>query len=1073
MIDAAELQNAAAARAAVETLLFELDDELAPIQARLEAYTRAQLDELQATLAPVVGRAYEAAFWPGPFDEGADAAEWAPVYRAIRETGDDLSQVSHEIETVAARAFEVTTNQIASILPSTSSIFSTIIGVIGRVLDGLLGSLSSNADFWQAAANSLGSEIESHHDKVSNTLTIIANAIIKTANDKSADPGDVARRLQEYMNRPQSPSGGTVEDYIAILQTQPRFITNLANVAMAISTVFEWLSARNSAFISGVRQAALHSNPTTPLSVSNLVDLLRMKIIGEDFAKDHAKRSGISNELFDLLRRGDERLLDVQPILDLWRRSGDDSALDELYRLGYSPESVAALRTLALAVATPSDVVRFLVRDVFDDGAVTRGGLDEDFEVKYNEDQFRAAGVTKELAQYYWRAHWQIPSPTQGYQMLHRKVLPIEELREMIKLADYAPAYVDKLIAISYLTPGRIDIRRMFEVGILTTREELVHYHELLGYSPEHAGVLADFVIRLKGIADENKADRRFGRIATEIVRAFVVGIVSEVQAREALTGLGFTEDRANLRIAEAEYARQRERADTIRDAIGRRYVRGYATEDQTREALAGYAFDEAEANYLLDGWNLQRELREETDAERQQKDLSKSEIIAGYGDGIISRADAGGLLEALGYDATEAETLLRLADAKESRADAKVVEAAARTLYLNRRRTAEETRAILEGAGLQPERIAALLTRWTVEQEERRPDIGTAQLERMLMLATVSIEEVERRLIDKGYSEQDVDALLSLYGADMSIAEEKLKAQQAQFERREARLREQGNRRLDLTERGQNLGQERFSIAQQGLQERFEEGIESRARLQTERLDTQRTLQAERIAAQTEKDAAALAASRERQEKQIDAQMDRLQLQLDAANKRAEDAASARADAMAQRERLANEARSARDAAQARNLQAQADRQQRNIDAAERRAAEARTFAQGLQDQREDLQRELLEIRAELQALQDIRQEASRIRVIGVQEGVQVRKEQRTAARRDITSADAVAADAELQSIQLQKSAAIADLEARFAALQAEVSNRRQRQALERRQQAERILAASTPATTLLDGVL
>lgn len=1073
MIEEISAERAAAAVAAVDTLLYDVEDDLGEITSRIREHVAGEVAGIAEGITPSVTRLYVAADVNLPGDDQAEPLDWSAAKRLQEAAADALLTEETELANVAMRANEFVTNQVTALLPTVSEILPNIIRLIGNVLDGLLGNLSQTADFWASAATVVGQHIEQHHDKVTNTVVVLLSALFDRVNERSTDPGEVAGRLQQYLNRPRADGGGTVEDYIALLQQQPRFVTNLANVATAIATIHSWLSARNAAFLQGVRQAALFENPTSVLGAGDLVDMVLRRLVGREWAENHARRSGLSPELFGLLVQAGERLLSVEQTLEMWRRTGNDDELDNLFRLGFSQESVAALRTMAEAVATPSDVVRFLVRDVFDPDAVRRGDLMADFDAKYNERAFREAGVSRELAGYYWAAHWQLPSPTQGYEMLHRvQDFTQDDLRALLKAADYAPGYVDKLIAISYNTPGRIDIRRMYETGIISA-EDLPRYYGYLGYNPEHSEILSRFALRLKEIADESKAGRKYGRIATELVRSVLVGTLSPDGLRSALESLGFTAEQADLRAAEAEYGRQRERADKIRDAIGARFIRGYLTEEQAQETLRGYAFDDTEIVYLLDSWKLDRELREETDAERAQKDLTKSEILAALSNGLLSDAEAADMLSSAGYDSAESTLLIQLENAKTVRRDAAAIEATARTQFIRRRITAEEARSILEGAGVKPTRVAALLSRWIVEAEEARPDISPAQLERMLMQGVIPLEEIEERLRQKGYTEDDISALLTLYGTDVSISEEKLRIQQEQFRERIGLQRELGTRRLDLTERGQNLQQERFTESQQALQQRFETTTSERARLQGERLDAQRTLQAERLAVQVERDAAKTIEARAQQERSLDASMQRLLTQIEAADRRQQAALQAREAANELRERLAGEARAAQDAALTRRLEAQAAQQQRAIDAADRRAEEARNLRIGLQQQQQAFTLELTDIRDQLARLREIRQNAARIATETRAEQRRIRQENRQQARRDITSAEAAQQEAALRSVQLRQSAAIAEVNAQFSALLAQVSDQRQRQAAEQRAAAEQALARATPATSLLDSVL
>ena len=89
--------------------------------------------------------------------------------------------------------------------------------------------------------------------------------------------------------------------------------------------------------------------------------------------------------------------------------------------------------------------------------------------------------MDKEVLQWYWRAHWELPSPTTGFEMLHRlhpDVLEVigekykemglnpddlktdlDTLKELLKISDYPKYWRDRLAAISYSPLTRVDLR--------------------------------------------------------------------------------------------------------------------------------------------------------------------------------------------------------------------------------------------------------------------------------------------------------------------------------------------------------------------------------------------------------------------------------------------------------------------------------------------------------------------------------------------------------------------------------------------------------------------------------------
>ncbi|GAH79863.1 unnamed protein product, partial [marine sediment metagenome] len=70
-------------------------------------------------------------------------------------------------------------------------------------------------------------------------------------------------------------------------------------------------------------------------------------------------------------------------------------------------------------------------------------------------------GLSKEWSERYWAAHWNLPSPQQGFEMLHRGVINVSELNMLLRALDVMPFWRDKLTAIAFRRLTRVDIRRM------------------------------------------------------------------------------------------------------------------------------------------------------------------------------------------------------------------------------------------------------------------------------------------------------------------------------------------------------------------------------------------------------------------------------------------------------------------------------------------------------------------------------------------------------------------------------------------------------------------------------------
>jgi len=192
---------------------------------------------------------------------------------------------------------------------------------------------------------------------------------------------------------------------------------------------------------------------------------------------------------------------------------------------GYLQHNIEKIITpLRSAIPGASDLVRFAVREVWNSKVVKQFGYDAEFPAEFNAwmktlgyvDDPRVVGGKgfpsnlESWAQAYWRAHWDIISPTQAYVALQRLridsvtgtwrspsgvVFDENDLDTVLKIHDYPPYFRKVLAAISYRVLTRVDIRRAYRIGTIKSKAELVEYYKDTGYNDREAGVLADITI--------------------------------------------------------------------------------------------------------------------------------------------------------------------------------------------------------------------------------------------------------------------------------------------------------------------------------------------------------------------------------------------------------------------------------------------------------------------------------------------------------------------------------------------------------------------------------------------------
>jgi hypothetical protein len=211
---------------------------------------------------------------------------------------------------------------------------------------------------------------------------------------------------------------------------------------------------------------------------------------------------------------------------------------------------ITELNTLFTQVPGPSDVVRYMQRDVVNPNVVNTFRLDDGFTDNFHgklKEYADQQGVTEEQMIFEWRAHWSIPSPTQLYEMVRRlrhnpkyggpeKVL--SDVRTALKQQDILPYWQDKLLELAYHPINLTDARKAFERGWIDDDKFIGTMYQI-GYSDDDAKLLLRFAseerkrtIRLDPhMADYAKGFLTFDQLATEFIRqGFSIDIMGDVK---------------------------------------------------------------------------------------------------------------------------------------------------------------------------------------------------------------------------------------------------------------------------------------------------------------------------------------------------------------------------------------------------------------------------------------------------------------------------------------------------------------------------------------------------------------
>jgi len=396
--------------------------------------------------------------------------------------------------------------------------------------------------------------------------------------------------------------------------------------------------------------------PVKPLEPSILSYGKHLGRVSDSDFEDALLAQGYDKKWHPLIYDYNKPNLTVSEILTAEKRLEDvDVNADErLKQLGYDETERKILRELSWAYPSPSDFIRFAVREVFTEDEETKSALSAEFPediVPYAEK----AGMKKDVLMWYWMAHWELPSPTQVYEMLHRlnpDVLAVrgDAYKEMgldvsklettidtvkfyLRQADYDLRWRDRLLAISYSPLTRVDLRRIYELGLIDDNELRARLMEI-GYTKADAEKLMEFYKSLR-VSKERDLTK------SEIMRLFHYGEITEEECKEMLVSLGYSEEEAEFIIA-IELAKERE--DEVDDQIAvleEKFVAGEITEDEFVTQLDALGIKATRRDKIV--------AKAKRRKSKQIKMPSKTDIITWYKNKQISEERAKELLAQIG----------------------------------------------------------------------------------------------------------------------------------------------------------------------------------------------------------------------------------------------------------------------------------------------------------------------------------------------------------------------------------------------------------------------------------------
>ena len=437
--------------------------------------------------------------------------------------------------------------------------------------------------------------------------------------------------------------------------------------------------------------------PTQIPSVAETDHMFLTDQISKDVWECWVRANNTISKHHEKVVRAQRAQLSSLDVLKLWLRNDidRDQAKAKLRGMGWIDNSeVDLLFKLAWETPTPSDLIPFVVRDVFDPQVVREFGLMDSYERKVGGDArklFRAAGLNEDIVKLHWAAHWRFPSNTQLYTMYHRLrnrkggtgvfrqvdeqgrrlKTPVEiqysevavtetEILHALAVNDVLPFWASRLLAISRPPLTRVDVRRAYDINSITL-EEVEEAFRDLGYSEANVQRLTKFTDDLKKRGDL----RRFARLTpATVTRLYRDRTLSRDEASRLLSAVLFSPSQIASALEQSDLQAGAIARKKCLAAVRKRFMLGDIEQRQLFDRLRDIGLDNTQANVTAKEWAC--EIR------YKAKEASASQLCVWFKDGLISTEQYLVRLMRIGYTPEDAERIATVCEVDRQMAIAK-----------------------------------------------------------------------------------------------------------------------------------------------------------------------------------------------------------------------------------------------------------------------------------------------------------------------------------------------------------------------------------------------------------------
>lgn len=404
--------------------------------------------------------------------------------------------------------------------------------------------------------------------------------------------------IEDFLKDANMLSPGTHELFETLKKYPPFFSTILALIMMQGQ-----LQTYNETAAYAVSAKMRHGlNEQLKPELADVSSLIRTAMIAPEKINEVVAtlhKWGYADDAINTLFISNYRLYDDNVCRELFLRGilTPDKLFERMRELGFTDTRTKEMMQAWEVIPGPGDLFHMVAKEAFEPELIAHIGLGDEFPEEQTQWLVKQ-GISKFWAQKYWYAHWDQPSIQMGYEMLHRGVIDEKELDMLFKAVEMPPFWRQKLKEISYLPYTRVDIRRMFDLGIVDIETVYKNYQDL-GYDAEHALEMTKFTI-----AYVDPEDKKLSK--ADVLGAFIDKILTKEDCLSLLKNLGFKEDQAEFFIVGAEYDAVKKMENAKLKVIKDRFILRLSDKFETLRHLSLLNLESARVDLLFEQWDIE-----------------------------------------------------------------------------------------------------------------------------------------------------------------------------------------------------------------------------------------------------------------------------------------------------------------------------------------------------------------------------------------------------------------------------------------------------------------------------------